>query len=58
MVTLVLFLKVAESYRKFVLRISFFSASGAMFYHVLGVPKGADEDDIKRAYRKVSCKLF
>lgn len=30
-----------------------FSASGVTLYHILGVPKGADEDDIKRAYRKV-----
>ncbi|KAM7537008.1 hypothetical protein Aperf_G00000066437 [Anoplocephala perfoliata] len=33
------------------------SASGVTLYHILGVPKGADEDDIKRAYRKAALRF-
>ncbi|KAH9282614.1 DnaJ -like protein subfamily C member 5 [Echinococcus granulosus] len=33
------------------------SASGSTLYHILGVPKGADEDDIKRAYRKAALRF-
>ncbi|VDD74060.1 unnamed protein product [Mesocestoides corti] len=33
------------------------STSGVTLYHILGVPKGADEDDIKRAYRKAALRF-
>ncbi|VDL17832.1 unnamed protein product [Hymenolepis diminuta] len=38
-------------------KLSVLSASGATLYHILGVPKGADEDDIKRAYRKAALRF-
>uniref|UniRef100_A0A0X3NRJ4 DnaJ homolog subfamily C member 5 n=1 Tax=Schistocephalus solidus TaxID=70667 RepID=A0A0X3NRJ4_SCHSO len=33
------------------------STSGSSMYHVLGVPKRAEEDDIKRAFRKAALRF-